>query len=255
MSELWHACAALVQRGDPDRFAAGMVAPVAARARLFPLWAFNLEVARAPWTTQEPMIGEMRLQFWRDVLSEIETGRQPRAHEVAAPLAELLRPYPELLPALDGLILARRWDLYRDPFADEAGFQAHLDAIWGTLAWAGARLLRASDEGPIRRIGRAQGVAAWLEAVPELEARGCIPLVDGRPAAVAALARGALGDLCDLRDCRFGPADVALRSGWRAEAVLRRAVRDPGSVARGRLRGAGARARLSLAWRCVRGRR
>ncbi len=62
------ACAALVERGDPDRFLAVMAAPAWARARLFPLYAFNLEVARAPWVTEEPMIAEMRLQWWRDVV-------------------------------------------------------------------------------------------------------------------------------------------------------------------------------------------
>ena len=56
------ACAELVERGDPDRFLATMAAPVALRATLFPLYAFNVEIARAPWVTQEPMIAEMRLQ-------------------------------------------------------------------------------------------------------------------------------------------------------------------------------------------------
>ncbi len=46
------ACAALVERGDPDRFAATMAAPMAARARLWPLYALNLEAARAPWVTK-----------------------------------------------------------------------------------------------------------------------------------------------------------------------------------------------------------
>ncbi|MCB1311397.1 MAG: squalene/phytoene synthase family protein, partial [Sedimentitalea sp.] len=62
------ACAGLVQRGDLERFMATMAAPVAARRVLFPLYAFNLEVARAPWVTQEPVIAEMRLQWWRDAL-------------------------------------------------------------------------------------------------------------------------------------------------------------------------------------------
>ena len=53
------ACAALVARGDPPRFRAAMAAPVAMRRLLFPLYAFNLEVARAPWVTQEPMIALM----------------------------------------------------------------------------------------------------------------------------------------------------------------------------------------------------
>ena len=72
------ACAGLVERGDPDRFLAVMAAPPAARARLFPLYAFNLEVARAPWVTQEPMIAEMRLQWWRDAV-EMLAGDGPVA--------------------------------------------------------------------------------------------------------------------------------------------------------------------------------
>ena len=41
------ACARLVERGDPDRFRVAMAAPPSAREALFPLYAFNLEVARA----------------------------------------------------------------------------------------------------------------------------------------------------------------------------------------------------------------
>ena len=84
------ACAQLVERGDPDRFAAAMAAPVRARAVLFPLYAFNLEVARAPWLTQESMIAEMRLQWWRDALEEIRAGGLVRRHEVVTPLAHVL---------------------------------------------------------------------------------------------------------------------------------------------------------------------
>ena len=86
------ACAEIVQRGDEDRFRATMAAPVAAREVLFPIHAFCLEVAKAPWVTKEMMIAEMRLQFWRDVLQEKIEGKVPRAHEVAAPLAAVLDP-------------------------------------------------------------------------------------------------------------------------------------------------------------------
>ena len=57
------ACAEIVHAGDPDRFASAMTAPVADREVLFPLYAFNLEIAKAPWMTQEPIIAQMRLQF------------------------------------------------------------------------------------------------------------------------------------------------------------------------------------------------
>ncbi|MFM2390434.1 MAG: hypothetical protein RLZZ437_1989, partial [Pseudomonadota bacterium] len=95
------ACAAIVQRGDPDRFAAVMAAPRQARAPLLVLYAFNLEVARAPWVAKEPMIAEMRLQWWRDVL---EGPR--RAHEVAGPLHDLIAEKGLAVDVLDRLVAA-----------------------------------------------------------------------------------------------------------------------------------------------------
>ena len=62
------ACARLLERGDAARFRAVMAAPAPLRPKLFAIFAFNLEVARAPWVTQEPMIAEMRLQWWQDAL-------------------------------------------------------------------------------------------------------------------------------------------------------------------------------------------
>ena len=84
------ACADLVRKGDPDRFLAAMAAPPAARRVLFPLYAFNVEVSRAPWLTSESMIAEMRLQWWRDVLEEIRAGGAVRRHEVVDALVPVL---------------------------------------------------------------------------------------------------------------------------------------------------------------------
>ncbi|SIO14828.1 Phytoene/squalene synthetase [Rhodovulum sp. ES.010] len=248
------ACAEIVRRGDPDRFRAVMAAPMEIRARLLPLYAFNVEVSRAPWVTDEPMIAEMRLQWWRDVLEEIAAGGRVRWHEVATPLAEVLAPAEARL--LDGLVVARRWDAYREPFSDEAEFEAHVDACFGHLMWAAARALGA-DRGQeaLRHIAHAQGVAAWLVAVPELEARGRVPLVDGRPEAVAALATRALARLGAAR--RAGIPAVAIpaaRAAWFAPAVLQRAAKAPGRVADGRLQAPEVARRGALLWRAVLGR-
>ena len=113
------ACAALVERSDPDRFLAAMAVSIAARRVLLPIYAFNIEVTRAPWVTQEPMIAEMRLQWWRDVLTEIQSGGGVRNHEVATPLAEVLPPHAAQI--LDQLIEARRWDIGRDLWRVDAG--------------------------------------------------------------------------------------------------------------------------------------
>ncbi|NND19194.1 MAG: squalene/phytoene synthase family protein, partial [Silicimonas sp.] len=137
----FQACADIVAKGDPDRFAAAMAAPVAARRVLFPLYAFNVEVSRAPWVTSEPMIGEMRLQWWRDALEEIGAARPVRRHEVTVPLAEVL--HAPLASQLDELIAARRWDLYTDAFEDTAHFQDYLKKTGGRLMWVSAHLLGA----------------------------------------------------------------------------------------------------------------
>lgn len=249
------ACAALVERGDPDRFLAAMAAPPQARAALFPLYAFNLEVARAPWVTQEPLIAEMRLQWWRDAVEEIGAGKMPRAHEVVGPLAGVMRDRALPLDVLDRMIAARRWDVEKQGFDDLPALIAHLDATGAGLMWLSALALGADAamEPQVRRVGLAGAIAGWLQAVPDLEARGRYPLPDGRPAAVAALARQGLDLLRAARGGRFGAATPAVRAAWRTGDILAQAAAAPGRVADGTLGTSEFRRRASLIWRTARG--
>ena len=229
------ACAALVERGDPDRFLATMSLPQPARDVLFPLYAFNIEIARAPWVTEEPMIAEMRLQWWRDAVEEIGQGQPPRSHEVIAPLARAMERDPEVIAKLlDGAVAARRWDIHRDPFEVEADFEAYLDATSGNLAWAAAVGFGAPDhlEASVRDAAWAGGLANWFRAIPEFEARGRKPLVDGRPEAVAALAREGLARLERARKDGFwrGAAGAAgILANWPDPAAGRESARPCGA--------------------------
>ncbi len=229
-----NACAELLRRGDPDRFLAVMAAPPQARAVLFPIFAFNLEVARAPWVTAEPMIAEMRLQFWRDVAEEIGQRKKPRAHEVALPLAEAVQPNDAEL--MDELIAARRWDIYKDAFEDEAHFERYIHATSGNLIWLAAHNLGAGPEaeGVIRALAFAGGIANFLRAVPKLEEHGRIPLLDGRAEAVGDLASKALAAFKAAKKQQSQIARAArpaLYTLWRSEPALSRAARAPLSVA------------------------
>ncbi len=226
------ACAALVQRGDPDRFLATMAAPPARRGPLFTLYALNLEIARAPWVTAEPMIAEMRLQWWRDVVDGIAEGKPPRAHEVAGPLAEVIAAHD--LPALliDAMITARRWDIDKEPFADPGALDRHLDQTSGNLMWLAALTCGAPPtlESSVRDVGYGLGVANWLRAVPALAAQGRIPLLDGTDAGVAALAQVGLERLARARKVGFGTATAALLPAWQAATILRQVVANPRRV-------------------------
>lgn len=248
------ACAALVERGDPDRFAAVMAAPAALRAQLWPLYAYNLELAKAPWVTKEPMIAEMRLQWWRDVVAE----PRARAHEVAGPLHDLIVQAGLPVAVLDRMAEARRWDIYKDAFADRAAFDAYLDDTAGGLMWLAARACGAGDaaESAVRAYGWASGLANYLRAVPELETRGRLPLVDGRAEAVRDLARDGLTRIAQARAGRRlpGQAASALLAGWQAESLLQQVVADPRVVAGGALELSEFARRGRLLWQAVSGR-
>ena len=120
------ACANLVARTDPDRFAAVMASPISARKVLLPVYAAAAEVARAPWLTQEHVIAEMRLQWWRDVFEEIEEGN-PRRHEVVDALAEVLT--AKGAKSMDTMVLARRWDIYKEGFKNPESLLKHVRDI------------------------------------------------------------------------------------------------------------------------------
>jgi phytoene/squalene synthetase len=249
------ACADLVRRADPPRLQAAMAAPVAARRVLFPVYAFNVEVARAPWVTSEPMIAEMRLQWWVDALDEIRAGGVVRRHEVVTPLARVLD--AEGAGLLADLIEARRWDIGRDPFEDEAHFTRYIEATSGNLIRAAARALGPAETDVLVDAGFALGLANWFRAIPALEAAGRRPLPDGRPEAVRALAVEGLRRLAKARAGRAGVSSAAapaLFPLWEAGPVLRAAERRPGAVATGTLDPAPARSRLALILRAMSGR-
>ncbi|MGB3279947.1 MAG: squalene/phytoene synthase family protein [Pseudorhodobacter sp.] len=230
-------CADLVARGDPVRAAALRAAPLGARAPLATLYAFNLEVARAPWVTKEPMIAEMRLQWWRDAVEDAGRG-VIRAHEVMQPLAALITARDLPLDVLDRMVEARRWDIYSDAFEDDAAFATYLEGTAAGLMWLSGKALGAgaASEPALRDFGWAAGLAAYLQAVPELVARGRIPLVDGRDEAVKSLAEQGLARLTAARRAGIERAAApALLAGWQARATLALAAKNPGRVGEGSL--------------------
>ena len=223
-----NACAAIVEKGDPERFRAVMAASVPARRVLFPLYAFNVEVSRAPWVTKEPMIAEMRLQWWADVLEEIASGAVVRKHEVTDALAQILD--AQGAACLMGLVAARRWDVYSDAFEDAAHLDEYIDATTGHLLWTAARLLGATQEALLRDFAYGVGVANFLRAIPALEDRGRKPLIDGTSEGVRDLAQKGYARHVRGR----APKDVAL-AGFLTKPTLQRAIADPQRVVQGAL--------------------
>jgi len=259
MTEDENLCAERVRQLDPLRFLSAMAAPPEQRAALMILYAFNLEVARAPWASKEEVLAEMRLQWWLDQVGEIYENGKVSAHMVMTPLAELVQRHALPRAVLEAMITARRWDIYREPFADRAAFEKFIQDTAGGLLRLSCQVLdppEMPDAEALAAHAHARGVAAMLLAVPDYRNRGRIPFPEMRLAEIQKLAQIAYISSKNSKNMLkkyHKPALYALRSGWWAPAVLKRAATEPDRVFSGTLMASPFRLRLGLIWKTTYG--
>lgn len=160
---------------DRDRYLACLLTPVSARGSIAALYAFNAEIARIRDLVREPLPGEMRLQYWRDLLEGSAHG-STEANPVAAALLESMAKHRLPVDALAGMIEARIFDLYDDPMETTAMFEGYAGETASALIQlsslvldAGAAAGAASMAG---HAGVAQAIAGALLLMPAHRARG-----------------------------------------------------------------------------------
>ena len=162
-------CAQQVRTEDHERFLTCLFAPARAREALFALYAFNLEVAKTAEVVSEPMLGQIRLQWWRDSIDGIYQG-QPRQHAVIQPLAEAVAEH-DLDPGLfQRLIDARERDLDPEPPANLDALETYGKGTSASLVQLALDILGAGSNAAARQAGHGIGVA-WslvglLRALP-----------------------------------------------------------------------------------------
>jgi len=159
-----------VRRADPDRYLSALFAPADKRPLLLALYAFNVEIARVADTVREPMMGEIRLEWWRETLAGARQG-MPRNHDVARALTDLflrtaLPPEP-----FDAMLTARAFDSSSEAFADRAAVEAYCEATSGNLMRLAARILGGEADAAAREAGIAYALAGMLRSLPHHVAR------------------------------------------------------------------------------------
>ena len=172
------AVAAAARAGEPDRYLAALLAPRPRREALLALAAFAAEVARIPrLVVREPLMGEVRLQWWRDALALAE-GRRT-GHGVSDAVRQTARSHGLPAPLLDGLIEARLFELGGGSFADDRMLHDFLWRTEGALFALAGRVLGlpagADVEAACGAAGQAYGMARLLFALPHSLAQGRIP--------------------------------------------------------------------------------
>jgi 15-cis-phytoene synthase len=163
MDENFRHCEALVRAGDKDRFLATLFAPVETRAPLFALYAFNQEIASVRERAHGPIPGEIRLQWWRDVLNGERAGEAAANPIAAALLATITRFSLPKAPLLDFLD-AHAFDLYEDPMPTFGALEGYARQTSGTTFDLAARICGAPAEGEGEQAGLAYGITEVLRS-------------------------------------------------------------------------------------------
>ena len=166
----------LVRSGDYDRFLAIQLAPKAKRAALYAVTALHVEVARIAETVSEPLIGHIRLAWWREALEEIMAGQLPRNHPVMLALHVLHEEHAAVFTLLLSMVEARAADLDDALLVEEADWITYCDATAGGLHRAWAQILDAeaarADEVAIQAHARAYAMIGLVRAIPFMAQRG-----------------------------------------------------------------------------------
>ena len=170
--------AAVAVRGDiievarayePERYLAATLAAEPERSALIVLAAYAADLARITAAATQPMLGEIRLQWWRDSLDQIEKGSRIGS-PVADALGDTIRTYALPVPMLAAMSEARAFDLYDDPMPDAASLDGYLSKIEAVPFELALRILGvpAGDAGVLGAgAGRAFGLIKIVARLPQ----------------------------------------------------------------------------------------
>lgn len=162
-------CEALVREADPDRYWASLLAPQEKRPYLHALYAFNFEIARVRESVREAMLGEIRLQWWRDALQGEARG-DVKANPVSAALDDTIVKFRLPRQSLVNLIDARMFDLYEDPMPSLNDLEGYCGETSSSLIQLSSIILNdGKDPGTADAAGHAgvaYAVTGLLRAFP-----------------------------------------------------------------------------------------
>jgi 15-cis-phytoene synthase len=169
-------CEEQLRRDDKDRWLASLFVPAELRPHIHALYAFSREIARVSETVSQPLLGEIRFQWWRDAIEGVNPGEAKASPVAAALLDTILRfdlPKAPLLKLIDAR-LSR--DIYADPMESSDVLQSYAEATCANL-FRLAMLILAGDEaaagfGTAGHAGIAYGITGLLRALPWHSARG-----------------------------------------------------------------------------------
>jgi phytoene synthase len=151
-------CERLVRDTDKDRFLATLFAPAPFRPALFALYAFDSEVASVADRVSQPLAGEVRLQWWHDIVTAGELDAAAGS-PVASALIAAMHSFNLPRHVLVDLIQARHFDLYQDNIASMAELDLYAEQTAGAIFYLAAYILGGGDSPHLSEVARHAGIA------------------------------------------------------------------------------------------------
>jgi phytoene synthase len=161
-------CANLVRSHDFVRYASALFVPAAERRALLALYAFNVEVSRVHAQVSQPLPGEMRLQWWTDMLAGKDHGGV-EGNPIAAELLLAIRSRRLPVERLSRLIEEHQFDLYNDPMPTMAALDGYINDTSSAIFSLAAMVMGSASseiEHLARHAGLAQGIVQVMASLP-----------------------------------------------------------------------------------------
>lgn len=152
-----------VRSADHDRYLTALYAPADKRDALFSLYAFNAEIAGVRDRIHEALPGEVRLQWWRDVIAA--GGEAGAGHPTAEALNTAITTFSLPKPAFENMLDARIFDLYDDPMPSRTDLEGYCGETAAALIQLAAMML---DPGEAPRFVDLAGRAGCAQAMTGL---------------------------------------------------------------------------------------
>ncbi len=152
--------AGIIRQAAPDRYFSALYASADARSDLFALYAFDAEIAGIRSKVSTAMLGEVRLQWWRDALANGQPQGNPLATDIISLMGRRQLPIQALLDLLD----ARIFDLYDDPFPTANDLEGYAGETRGRILSLASAILAPDlpQTGPAADAAGHGGVALLL---------------------------------------------------------------------------------------------
>ena len=152
-------CRVQFKKDEPEKYFVSLFAPKTVQGSLWSIFAFNSELSRIKNSVTEPMIGRIRLQWWRESLEKLEENNGG-GHYILEALQTLLAQKVIELSELMSLLDAREIEFDETPNRSMKEILKYTESTDGLLTELSAKITscHSDDINWAKKIGTSWGL-------------------------------------------------------------------------------------------------